>query len=217
MMLEYVLTLMTFNTVKKKKVVKGVIKAVKMALENTDKRYCKLSRLDYSEPEVKELKKEKYLERPFAYEFYHQLRKLMDEGKVDFGGPIVQAEVNKLYQHLFKEGKVPDFIIHVPNTDENLAVIEFKLASNLEEIQKDFEKMLEFKSPPLNYKHLIEIIIGNRASLEKAIEQINNLVNLQGEKITIIKFNVDSWKAKKVKYDSNQQSFKADYNSYLKT
>jgi len=161
--------------------------------------------LDYSEPEVKELKKEKYLERPFAYEFYHQLRKLMDEGKVDFGGPIVQAEVNKLYQHLFKEGKVPDFIIHVPNTDKNLAVIEFKLVSNLEEIQKDFEKMLEFKSPPLNYKHLIEIIIGDRDSLEKAIEQINNLINFQGEKITIIKFNVDSWKAKKVKYDSNQQ------------
>lgn len=177
--------------------VKDVIGAVKMALENMDKKYCNPSKLVYSElwkSVTDKLEKEKYLERPFAYEFYHQLRRLMDEGCVDFDGPIVQAEVNKAYQHIFEKGKIPDFIIHIPNTNKNLAVIEFKLASNLEKIQKDFEKMLEFKSPPLNYEHLIEVIIGDRDSLEKAMEQIKNLNNLQGEKITIIKFNMDSRK-----------------------
>ncbi len=60
-----------------------VILAIKTALENMDKKYCKLSQIDYSNVRVNEstkkyLMEEKYLERPFAYEFYHQLRKLMD-------------------------------------------------------------------------------------------------------------------------------------------
>ena len=80
-----------------------VIDAIKMALEEMDREYCMLSQIDYRRLEVNEsirknLSKEKYLERPFAYEFYHQLRKLMDSGEVDFGGPIIQAEVDKNYQ-----------------------------------------------------------------------------------------------------------------------
>ena len=42
-----------------------------------DKRYCMLSTIDYrklDESFRENLSKEKYLERPFAYEFYHQLR-----------------------------------------------------------------------------------------------------------------------------------------------
>ncbi len=35
---------------------------------------------------------------PFAYEFYHQLWRLLDEGDVEFDGPIIQAEVI----HFFK-------------------------------------------------------------------------------------------------------------------
>ena len=94
-----------------------VIEPIELALNNMNKNFCKLSKIDYKYIEaanglVDYLKREKYLERPIAYEFYHQLRKLIDEGDVDFGGPIIQAEVDKNYQHCFKNGKMPDFIIN---------------------------------------------------------------------------------------------------------
>lgn len=186
-----------------------VIPAIKMALENMDKKYCKLSQIYYSRielnrPLVELLAEEKYLERPFAYEFYHQLRKLMDSGKVNFGGLIIQAEVDKRYQRYFENGKIPDFIIHIPNTKTNLAVIEFKLASNLSEIKGDFKKLTEFKKV-LKYQYLIQVIIGNSSSLGSARERIRQLSFANGEKIIIIEFNVDSWKVEnwEIEYKCN--------------
>jgi len=157
-----------------------------------DKKYCKFSQIDYSvtglnAAPVGRLAKEKYLERPFAYEFYHQLRKLIDCGKVNFGGPIIQAEVDKRYQHYFKHGKIPDFIIHIPNTKRNLAVIEFKLASNLSDVEGDFEKLGEFRKM-LKYQYLVQVIIGNNSSLESVREGIRQLSSTNGEKIAIVEF-----------------------------
>ena len=185
-----------------------VIPAIKTALENMDKNYCKLSQIDYSRIGVNEsfrehLAEEKYLERPFAYEFYHRLRKLMDSGDVDFGGPVIQAEVDKRYQHCFTTGKIPDFIIHVPNARPNLAVIEFKLATNLGSLEHDFEKLVDFKkNKDLKYTHVIEVIIGNGNSLRHAKERIMQLNKSEGEEITIIEFNTDSWKVNdwKIRY-----------------
>lgn len=177
-----------------------VISAIKTALGNMDKKYCKPSQTDYSAVGVNEstkehLVKEKYFERPFAYEFYHQLRKLIDNDDVDFGGPVIQAEVDKRYQHYFKNGKIPDFIMHVPNTRQNLAVIEFKLATNLGSLEYDFEKLVEFKNnEDLKYTHVIEVIIGNETSLINAKEYIMRLNKSEIEEITIIEFNTDSWK-----------------------
>lgn len=184
--------------------IRDVIGAIKMALEKMDKKYCTLSQIDYSKIDEsirKPIAEEKYLERPFAYEFYHQLRKLMDSGNVDFGGPIIQAEVDKRYQHCFINGKIPDFIIHVPspsNTNKNLAVIEFKLATNLEGkcgIEHDIKKLVEFrKNEHLQYTCAIEVIIGSENSLESAKERIGQLNKTQGEEIIIIEFNTDSWR-----------------------
>lgn len=178
-----------------------LIKDIKNALENMDKIYCRLSKKDYSRTDksIREcLKKEKYLERPFAYEFYHQLRTLMDKGIIDFGGPIIQAEVDKRYQHCFENGKIPDFIIHVPNKDKNknLAVIEFKLANNLGKLEEDFKKLVEFKMHKhLKYSHAVEVIIGNESSLRRAKKLIRQMNKSDGEEIIIIEFDSDSWKA----------------------
>jgi len=182
-------------------VIRDVIVAVKTALEKMNEKYCTLSQIDYSRIGGNEslrdlLAENKYLERPFAYEFYHQIRKLMDEGNVDLGGPIIQAEVDKRYQHCFKNGKIPDFILHVPNTPQNLAVIEFKLATNLSGIKYDLGKLIEFKkNADLKYTYVIEVIIGNRASLRNAKEHIKQLNKPRGEEVIIIKFNTDSWRA----------------------
>jgi len=187
-----------------------VIDAIKMALEEMDREFCMLSQIDYrrleaDESTIENLLKNKYLERPFAYEFYHQLRKLMGSGKVDFGGPIIQAEVDKRYQHCFENGKIPDFIIHVPNnTNKNLAVIEFKLVSNLRNIEEDFKKLVEFKQR-LGYKYLIQVIIGDSSSLENASRHIERISTNNGERIIIVKFNVETWttEEQEIKYDCN--------------
>jgi len=184
-----------------RKLTKDVITAIKMALEMVDKKYCTLSQIDYSRIEAngsfrKHLSEEKYLERPFAYEFYHQIRKLMAHGDVDFGGPIIQAEVDKRYQHCFEKGKIPDFIIHLPNSKQNLAVIEFKLATNLSRFKSDLEKLVEFKTNGrLKYTHGVEVIIGNRKSLANARELVKKMSKVEGKDIVIIDFNIDLWKA----------------------
>lgn len=179
-----------------------IIEALKLALENMNKEYCKLSNKDYKKielttPLINCLKKEKYLERPFAYEFYHQLRKLIDKGDLDFGGPIIQAEVDKTYQHCFKNGKVPDFIIHIPNFKENLMVIEFKLAKRpKKDFEDDFMKIVEFKTKPLlKYSYGVEVIIGTKLSLMKCRKDINEWNKTGGEEIIIIEFDTESWKA----------------------
>jgi len=182
-----------------------VILAIKTALENIDENYCKLSQIGYSRLGVNDstkklLEEEKYLERPFAYEFYHQLRKLIDSRDVNFGGHVIQAEVDKRYQHCFESGKIPDFIMHVPNTRKNLAVIELKLASNFRKLKDDLKKLVEFKNnQDLKYAFAIEIIIGNQSSLKKAKECILTMEKTRGEEVTIIDYNthtrkVNDWK-----------------------
>ena len=190
-------------------VIRDVIKAIKVALEHMDRKYCTLSQIDYSKINVinsfrNYLSKEKYLERPFAYEFYHQLRRLMDRGKVDLGGPIIQAEVNKRYQRCFETWKIPDFIIHIPNSDQNLAVIEFKLTNNLTGIKSDIKKLVEFKTnQDLKYANGVEVILGDKPSLESLRKDINNWNDNGGEEIIIVEFDTDSWKA-----DSSVLQFK---------
>jgi hypothetical protein len=190
--------------------VKGmVIDAVEMALRRMNREYCNLSELDYRNLGINGLADKKYLERPFAYEFYHQLRTLMDEGKVNFGGLIIQAEVDKRYQHCFEDGKIPDFIIHKANTKENLAVIEFKLASNSKKIDRDFEKLVLFKRE-LRYKHLIEVIIGDNPSLERVRGRIKEMECDNGDQIVVIEFNVEGWQTQKweIRYRSKSATQK---------
>ena len=182
--------------------IKDVIEAIKLALEKMDKNYCRLSQIDYDKIEAMNhftifLSEEKYLERPFAYEFYHQLRRLIEEGRVDFGEPIIQAEVDKRYQRIFKKGKIPDIIIHLPNSKRNLAVLELKLATRkAEDIKKDIKKLLKFKiKGELNYNYGIEVILGTNQALDVLRADINNWNKFEGEEIIIIEFNTDSWKA----------------------
>lgn len=109
---------------------------------------------------------------------------------MNFGGPIIQAEVDKRYQRCFAKGKIPIFIIHVPNYDNNLAVIEFKLANNLDNLEDDLKKLLEFKKhEDLKYAHAIEVIIGDDTSIKQAKVRILKLNKPEGEEIIIIEFN----------------------------
>jgi hypothetical protein len=140
------------------------------------------------------LAKQKYLERPFAYEFYHQFRRLLDEKAFDFGGSVIQAEVDKRYQQIPGLGKIPDFILHTPNSnEENLAVIEFKLASNYgEPLESDLKKLVTFRRGNLNYRYLVEVIIGSTNELNTTWERIGRLRTDDGEEIFVIGYDVNT-------------------------
>jgi len=119
----------------------------------------------------------------------------MDEGGVDFGEPIIQAEVDKRYQHCFEKGKMPDFIIHTPNSKKNLAVIEFKLSTRAkEDIKDDFIKIVKFKTNPLlKYSYGVEILLGDKHSLENRRKDITGWSKTEGEEIIIIEFDTSTW------------------------
>lgn len=175
----------------------GVIEFFKSALDEMNEKYCRLAG-------------GRFQERPICYEFYHQLRKLIDEKRVDFGRPVVQAEVSKRYQHysvLGKGGKQPDFIIHVPDSrKKNFAVIEFKMASRGKSvIEKDLKKLRKFGEEgerKLGYTHLVEVIVGNEKPLAKVRQHIKSLQVPKGKEIIVIEFDVEKWKPKdwKIKY-----------------
>ncbi len=184
-----------------------IIGMIITSLKSMDRRFTDLSKLRFNEisDELrKKLLEQKIQERPFAYEFYHQIRKYWDTKNT--GDMVIQAEVNKGYQRIRNLNRIPDFIIHTPNTNNNIAVLEFKVVrdenSTLESIKRDFEKLVDFYVI-LNYKHLVEVLIGNSEELEKIMNKIEELSEVEvvnenkGEKdfpqITAIFFSVDKW------------------------
>ncbi|MBF4475459.1 hypothetical protein [Methanobacterium formicicum] len=170
---------------------------VKTALENIDLNYVTLSRLVYDR---NSLENPVFQEKPFAYEFYHQFRKLYEN---DFGEVVLQAEVNKSAQGYPNCKKMPDFILHTPETRRNnFGVIEFKRAyvngnSNASKIKKDFNKLFNFKKPPLRYKTAIEVIIGTENEIKRQKKLIKSKEN--GESIWILWFNIENLNAEKDK------------------
>ena len=141
------------------------IDLLRKALESLDWNYVTLSRVQYfhgkKPPEF--VKKEHWLERPFAYEFYHQLRCLWRAGGFD-SDCVIHAEVYKKYQAIKDLDKMPDFLFHLPEPNRNVAVVEVKLAAN-DGLQNDLNKLTVFQEI-LHYEYLVEIVIGTDAELE---------------------------------------------------
>ena len=127
-----------------------LVNAVKYALEKMDRRFLELSGLIFDEYTDELLRRlgetqEKLLERPFAYEFYHQMRFLWDSGSelvAPFADVVIQGEVDKGYQAIRDLDRVPDFLLHRPNSNErNFAVIEVKLAAFARRHRRGFQQV----------------------------------------------------------------------------
>jgi len=186
-----------------------LIRIVKTALMRMDKKFTDLSRLKFDEISrelKKKLEEQKLQERPFAYEFYHQLRKMYESQELDDiipEGVVVQAEVHKGYQGIPNLNRMPDFLLHKPSSvNRNFAVIEFKLASYKDRLKDDFEKLAAFKEI-LGYTYLIEVIIGHDGnSLIECRKECQRLNSDRGIDIIIIEFNTETWSADhyKIKY-----------------
>ncbi len=112
----------------------------------------------------------RYRERVYCYELYHQLRSQWPpdcpyflNGEVDKGGhPYVQQN---------RAAPKPDFIVHVPGTDNNYAVMEVKSpVVDLAGIRVDIRKMLQFRV--FGYQRLLYLFYG--MSAHEAIRKIED-------------------------------------------
>ncbi len=98
----------------------------------------------------------KFKERVYCYELYHQLRLL------DCGNELLwQCEVDKSRRPEFKREK-PDFILHVPNSEVNHLVMEVKTSeSDSRGWKKDVETLIRFLDDH-RYKKAYFLIFGGR-------------------------------------------------------
>jgi len=166
-----------------------MIEQIKTAVEQIDWRNVTLSRLRYGNGFVPVgLGDPHWLERPFAYEIYHQLR-VNTNAPVDC---VVQAEVLKTYQEIREIKKMPDLLFHVPDSGRNISVIEIKLASNTQKkLEDDLDKLALFRRV-LKYELLVEILIGGEAELKEMHVMLDKLDNSGATPISILTLSLDS-------------------------
>lgn len=116
-----------------------------------------------------------------------------------FADVVIQGEVDKGYQAIRDLDRVPDFLLHRPNSDErNFAVIEVKLAAFAQHIEGDLNKFVSFRNRR-GYQHFVEIVIGHSRQLDE--ERIRGL-SQEGEhlvEIDVVLFDTDTWRAKEIR------------------
>ena len=99
-----------------------------------------------------------YRERVYCYELYHQIRAFWPGG-CEY---LLNGEVDKGGHPYFQEqgAPKPDFIVHVPGTDNNYAAIEVKAgAAAKKDIQKDVGTLLTFRD--LGYQRALYLVYGD--------------------------------------------------------
>lgn len=102
---------------------------------------------------------EKYRERVYAYELYHQLRSIWTSAQFFLNG-----EVDKKGHPGFPgTGPQPDLIVHEPNTTNNVAVFEIK-ACNAQNIGIDADLLkLKYFKRTAGYRRAIYLVYGTEA------------------------------------------------------
>lgn len=120
----------------------------------------------------------KIQERPFAYEFYHQIRRRwnLKENEDLIQDYVIQPEVNKAYQKYEGIPYIPDFIIHRKHSclsGDQIVVFEFKMAKNVSKLPADIQKLVDYRLR-LNYQLAIEVLIGLEDEIEEALSKIGN-------------------------------------------
>jgi hypothetical protein len=152
-----------------------MLELVKQACDNIDWRFVKLSRRRYGNSRVFTVRGDPHwLERPFAYEIYHELR-LLWAGQAVEPGFAIQGEVLKTYQAIRHIDHMPDLLFHKPNSSRNLMVAEVELASNTKtSLADDIEKLALFRRA-LEYRILLEIIIGTAGEIRGQVEEFNRM------------------------------------------
>lgn len=133
------------------------------ALLNVESRYI-LYQLRGHNDDEQGLEMQKQYERVFAYEFYHQYRKLMELNPEKYEGIYLNGEAHKgdsIYSKVPQS--MPDIILNKDPgkivDDGQFFLCEMKTAAN-KEFYKDFEKLYTFKESGLKFKEYIFLSIG---------------------------------------------------------
>lgn len=110
----------------------------------------------------------RYRERVYCYELYHQLRSQWPSGCAFF----LNGEVDKSAHPYFVDdggAPKPDFIVHVPGTGTNYAVVEVKSAMvDADGIREDIEKLVRFRR--LGYERAFYLFYGMEA--DQAVHRV---------------------------------------------
>ncbi len=100
-------------------------------------------------------------ERIYCYELYHQMRfRLPKEFPYTFHGEIDKNGHATICQYFPKGAPNPDFVLHIPDTDKNLAVLEVKRGNaDINDIKDDIEKLRIF-TESVGYEHGLLLFFG---------------------------------------------------------
>ena len=164
---------------------------IKCALKNVDSIYYRWTNHKVGETEFPSEEIEKaYCERVFAYELYHQIRKIMD------ANPALERYQgdNKFYTDLFdglseydssfKEGednkRIPDLVLHRDlgsiEKEGQIYLAEIKMAENKNALD-DLKKLTVLQKSKLNFTFYIFIYAGkNKDELYEELSKIDTSI-----------------------------------------
>jgi hypothetical protein len=78
---------------------------------------------------------------------------------------VLHGELDKHYRGI---PRIPDLVFHIPGTQKNIAIIQFKSTHNpIEEIKEDLRILQEFRGKQLHYKIGILVVFGKVDELEQ--------------------------------------------------
>ncbi len=169
-----------------------IIEGLLQSLASIEKDYVYINQKHYNR------KKFSWLERPFHFEFYHQLRLNFRNKLKNY---VIQAEVEKASHNSGIGNLRPDLIFHIPGDIDGtsqLVHIEVKTAKSnsnihLKEIIDDLDKLFKFKTI-LNYDLSILVLFGPINEIKNTIIFIDgddrideNLNDYRDQVVDIIK------------------------------
>lgn len=127
-------------------------------------------------------------ERILCYEFYHQFRNLLARRSTSL---VLHGELDKRYRDV---RKIPDFVFHVPGTDErNLAVIEFKSTeSGIRWIKYDLKKLEGFMRSPFFYEIGMMIVFGRKRQIFPMRKKLGEEIDGMGADLNILFYDLIS-------------------------
>lgn len=116
-------------------------------------------------------------ERVYCYELYHRLRG--EAGGLSYS---IMGEVDKRGHPYIPGGRTPDFLVHVPGTDQNLVTMEVKPvdAMRTATVVKDMETLALMRGERGRYRASFYLLFGDdearaRRFLYRAADKIRSL------------------------------------------
>lgn len=133
-------------------------------------------------------------ERILCYEFYHQFRMQMK----DTDPFVLHGELEKGYRGV---EEVPDFVFHVPSTDEkNLMVIEFKSTKySMDIITDTLKKLCNFKGEPFKYQTSVFVLFGPKKQLADKYKKLRKPEENCAVELFAIAYDTQSGKTLRIK------------------